>query len=140
MGVVIALCRNRNPREGRSCGVSCVDADIRKARNALHKTKITKSCVQPHSLQDFEPKGKPCCEILQPRHSVPNAMFHKRNRWHCIAYDVERKRKLNYLKEDTTVQLCPYNSMKCCICNWETEIHEKIHNKLDFQLIKQEDP
>ena len=54
-------------------------------------------------------------------------MFHKRNRWHYIAYDVERKRKLNYLKEDTTV---PLQSYEVLYMQLGTEIHEKIHNKL----------
>ena len=58
-------------------------------------------------------------------------MFHKRNRWHYIAYDVERKRKLNYLKEDTTV---PLQSYEVLYMQLGTEIHEKIHNKLDFNL------
>ena len=61
----------------------------------------------------------------------PITMFHKRNRWHYIAYDVERKRKLNYLKEDTTV---PLQSYEILYMQLGTEIHEKIHNKLDFNL------
>lgn len=62
---------------------------------------------------------------------VPITMFRKRNRWHYIAYDVERKRKLNYLKEDTTV---PLQSFEMLYMQLGTEIHEKTHDKPNFNL------
>lgn len=113
------------------CGLSCADADIRKARNSsFTSTETVFATTKPPKL---ELNGKPCCYILQSRHFLCQlynfAVFHKRNLQQHVAYVVERKRKLS--QGNTTVPLQSYEML--CM-QLRTEIHEKPHNKLDFKI------